>query len=150
MWSASASPSSASFLRYLSSMYPSQKQKQSYHLLIIHVAWSRVLGRLSKLAFVEPVPGAVQLVRTVFPLPSSLVIPNPVTAAVHTMGNPIMTQLCVEIKTHVGYGEESYLLELKGNRVCCCAFTGDGWIVLNVHLPIRLHLDGIQRGSRCC
>lgn len=49
-----------------------------------------------------------------FSLPSSLVIPNPVTAAVHTMDNPIMTQLCVEIKTHVGYEEESYLLELRG------------------------------------
>lgn len=74
----------------------------------------------------EPVPGVVQLVRTVFSLPSSLVIPNPVTAAVHTMGNPIMTQLCVEIKTHVGYEEESYLLGAqRGGRVCCCVFTGD-------------------------
>lgn len=61
----------------------------------------------------------------VFFLPSSLVIPNPVTAAVHTMGNPIMTQLCVEIKTHVGYEEGSYLLELKGGMVCCCVFTGE-------------------------
>lgn len=58
----------------------------------------------------------MQLVRTVFSLPSSLVIRNPVTAAVHTMGNPIMTQLCVEIKTHVGCEEESYLLKLKGGR----------------------------------
>lgn len=38
------------------------------------------------------------------------------TAAVHTMGNPIMTQLCVEIKTHVGYEEGSYLLELTGGH----------------------------------
>lgn len=64
--------------------------------------------------------------RFLFSPPSSLVIPNPVTAAVHTMGNPIMTQLCVEIKTHVGHEEERYLSELKGDRLCCCAFTGDG------------------------
>ncbi len=76
----------------------------------------------------EPVPGVVQLVRTVFSLPSSLVIPNPVTAAVHTMGNPIMTQLCVEIKTHVGYEEESYLLGAQrgaGSVVVCSLGTGE-------------------------
>lgn len=43
---------------------------------------------------------------------SSLVTRNPVTAAVHTMGNPKMTQLCVDIKTHVGHEEE-----LKGTVV---------------------------------
>lgn len=58
----------------------------------------------------EPVAGVAQLVRIVFSLPSSLVIPNPVTAAVHTMGNPIMTHLCVEIKTHIGHEEESYFV----------------------------------------
>lgn len=98
----------------------------------------------------EPaLPGVVHLVRTVFSLPSSPVIPNPVTAAVHTMGNPIMTQLCVEIKTHIGYEEESYLLELKGDEVCCCVLAGEERMVLNVHLPIRLHLDQVQRDS-CC
>ena len=69
-------------------------------------------------------PGVVQLGRMVFSLPSSLVIPNPVTAAVHTMGNPIMTHLCVEIKTHIGHEEESYLLELKGAGLLLCVHWG--------------------------
>lgn len=110
-------PLSASLLWYLLSTYLPQKQLSS-------VDNTRgMISGLSKLEFVEPVACVVQLVRTVFSLPSSLVIPNPVTAAVHTMGNPIMTQLCVEIKTNVGYEQESYLLELKG----------DGGLLLCVH-----------------
>lgn len=61
-------------------------------------------------------------------VPSSI-IPNPPTAAVNTMDNPIRTRLCVEIKTHVGHEEASCYLELKG---------GDwvsGGMVLHVHLP---------------
>lgn len=59
----------------------------------------------------------------------SAIIPNPVTAAVHTMDNPIMTQLCVEIKTHVGCEGESYLSELKKGRqglLCIHWGTGNG------------------------
>lgn len=46
----------------------------------------------------------------------SSIIPNPPTAAVNTMANPIRTRLCVEIKTHVGHEEASYYLELKGGE----------------------------------
>jgi len=92
---------------------------------------------LSKLAVVESLPVvAVQLVRTMFSLPSSPVIPNPVTAAVHTMGNPIMTQLCVEIKTHVSCKEESYLSELKGR-----GWRGQG-------LLLCVHWGGVN-GIKC-
>lgn len=75
----------------------------------------------------EPV-ACVQLVRTVFSLPSSLVIRNPVTAAVHTMGNPIMTQLCVEIKTHVGCEEELFVKAQRGQgSVVVCSPGRSEW-----------------------
>lgn len=77
----------------------------------------------------------------------SAILPNPVTAAAHKMGNPIMTQLCDEIKTHVGCEEESYLSELKGGRGCCCAFTGEQGIVLNVHLPAPLRLGRSNKAA---
>lgn len=94
---------------------------------------------------------------------SSAIIPNPVTAAVHTMGNPIMTQLCVEIKTYVGCEGESYLSELKkgwhgrlcihwgtGNSIKCspasAALLGGGptkllLLLLPPHHEIKLDLD---------
>lgn len=87
-----------------------------------------ILGRPSKLPFAEPVPGIVRSVRTVFSLPSSLVIPNPVTAAVHTMGNPIMTQLCVEIKTHVGHEEgELFVGAQRGQGLLLCLLGTPEW-----------------------
>lgn len=52
-----------------------------------------------------------------FSLPLSQVIPNPVNAAVHTMGNPIMTQLCVEIKTHTGCKELFVRAQREGTAV---------------------------------
>lgn len=86
------------------------------------------MGLPSKLPFVEPVPGIVRSVRTVFSLPSSLVIPNPVTAAVHTMGNPIMTQLCLEIKTHVGHEEgELFVGAQRGQGLLLCLLETPEW-----------------------
>lgn len=115
-----------------------------YHVLPVYNTGGEIRGLGAELC------SELEWFLFLFFLPSSPVIPNPVTAAVHTMANPIMTQLCVEIKTHVGREEGSYLLELKRGTLCCCVFTGEEWMVLNVHLPIRLYLDGVQRGSCCC
>lgn len=75
--------------------FPEPNQILSVRVLIILMV--QAVRPASNLTFEAGAPGIVQL-NVALP-----VIPNPVTAAVHTMANPIITQLCEEIMAHVGY-----------------------------------------------